>query len=279
MNANSKIILSAPVALILLLFVFAAVMLFLGIRQFGEAEDKLEAARNTLNSFYKKDPFPSRENVKVVNENISSMEQWMTDITDVAKRKQIDPAETRSPLVFANMLGKVKNGLMVKAQQHHVAVDKDFGFGFDAYVEGKPATPGYVPRLIQQLMIVNGICNVMISEGTAEIIAIEREQFEVGVAASSSRSSSSRTTHSTRSTRSSRGRTPARNTAPGQKMRRAVSIPAGKAPEDAGEFSEEVLNSKMKFNFTVSAKEEAILDIINKLALAEMFIVIKSVDI
>ena len=48
MNTNKKIILAVAGGILLLVFVFAAIMLFRGIRQFGVAEDNLATARSQL---------------------------------------------------------------------------------------------------------------------------------------------------------------------------------------------------------------------------------------
>ena len=271
MKVNKKIVFAGVGGVFLLLFVFAAIMLFRGIRQFGVAETNLAATRTSLDGFYRKKPFPSLDNTKKIKDNVASMDGWIRDIVDFAKRKQIDPAETRSPSVFNNMLGKVKNGLQSKARRGGVVLSDDFGFGFDHYVAGEPAKPEHVPRLTQQLLIINDICNILIDEKAKEIHSIGREQFDDAGA-----------TVTSPATRGNRGRR--RSTSRGRAStaggpRRASSIPASPAGDTTGEFSEDDLDSKLKFVFEFSAKEANLFDILNKLAKNEMFIVVTSVDI
>ena len=276
MNTNKKIVLAAAGGVLLLVFVFAAIMLFRGIRQFGVAEENLATARSQLDGFYKRKPFPSRENVGTTKSNVELMEGWMRDIVDVAKRKQVEPDATKSPSVFINMLAKVRNSLQSKAKQTGLVIDPKFGFGFDRYVKGEPATTDFVPRLIQQLMIVNGICNVLIDEKAKGIEAIEREQFDGvrGTAVRASRGGRTRTSRG--SARSSRGaaRSPASSI-----MRRASLIAPVTPDAMTGGFTDDSLDSSLKFVFTFSAKQESLLQILNRLARHEMFIVVTSVDI
>ncbi len=271
MKVNKKIVFAGVGGVFLLLFVFAAIMLFRGIRQFGVAETNLAATRTSLDGFYRKKPFPSLDNTKKIKDNVASMDGWIRDIVDFAKRKQIDPAETRSPSVFGNMLGKVKNGLQSKAKHGGVVLSDDFGFGFDRYVAGEQAKPEHVPRLIQQLLIINDICNILIDEKTKEIHSIEREQFD-GAGA----------TVTTTATRGSRGRNRSKSrggAAVAAGLRRASAIAASPAGDTTGEFSGDDLDSKLKFVFEFSSKEAGLFDILNKLAKNEMFIVVTSVDI
>lgn len=269
MNNNKKIILAAAGGVLLLVFVFAAIMLFRGIRQFGVAEQNLASARSQLDSFYKRDPFPSVENVSQTKGNVEVMRQWMRDIIDVAKRKQVEPDSTKSPSVFINMLAKVRDSLQSKAKQNGLAVEPEFGFGFDRYVKGEPATTDFVPRLIQQLMIIDDICNVLIEEKAKAIISIEREEFD-GVRSASARPS--------RGGRSGSGRSTTRGAAASELLR-ASTIAAGKPDDMTGEFRDDALDSNMKFVFNFMAKEESLLNILNRLARLEMFIVVTSVDV
>ncbi len=269
MNVNKKIVLIAVGSVLLLLFLFAAVMLFRGIRQFGTAEQDLANARNQLDTFYKKKPFPTAQNIAIVAKNSELMEEWMRDMVDVAKRNQVDPAETRSPSVFINELAKIRNGLQQRAKLSKVKIDSEFGFGFDRYVKGEPATPDYVPRLIQQLLIVNEICGILIDEQVSEISSVRREQFE---GARSSANSPGR-----------RGRPAKRRTAQGSapvSMRRASTIDPSAPNPAAGEFEDEdSIDTKIKFSFDFAAREDKLIQILNRLAQNEMFIVVTCVDI
>lgn len=270
MNVNKKIVFAGVGGVLLLLFIFAAIMLFKGIRQFGEAERNLASARTSLDGFYRKNPFPSPGNIKLINENVASMQDWIRGIVDFAKRKQVDPAETRSPSVFNNMLGKVKNELQIKGQSAGVVISDDFGFGFDRYMAGDQATAEHVPRLIQQLLIVNDIAKILIEEKAKEIRTIEREKFDgAGV---------------TLTTAKRRGRSRSRSTPRGGKpvaasQQRASAIKPSPANDMTGAFTEDDLDSKMKFVFEFAAKEQSMLNILNRLAKNEMFIVVTSVDV
>jgi hypothetical protein len=270
MNINKKIILASVGAALLLMLVFAVVMLYRGIRQFGVAEQNLANTRTQLNTFYKKDPFPDGKNVAVVTNNTGLMKGWVRDIVDVAKRKQVDPAETKSPSVFINMLAKIRNGLYSRAKQNGTVIgSEDFGFGFDSYVRGDPATADYVPRLIQQLLIVNEICNILIDEKVKEIHSVRREEFE-GV----------------RQQAAVQGvKGPARpggSTARGSaqlSLRRASTIEPGQPNTAAGDFEENAIAAKIRFTFEFSAKEASIINILNRLAQNEMFIVVTALDV
>jgi len=274
MNINKNIIIASVGGVLLLLLVFAGVMLFRGIHQFGQAEKDLVAKRGQLDGYYRKNPFPSADNVKIVRENVRLMEEWMRDIIDLAKRKQVEPDVTKSPSAFVNMLSQVRNDLLSKAQKAGVQMNPEFAFGFGPYCDGHPATADFVPRLIQQLVIVDGVCSILIDEKAKEIHTIERELFDgVGSIVSGSAPATGRT----------RGGRPAARAFPQGSsvtgMLRASKVPPAAADKMAGELVEGQLASNMKFVFEFSARETSLINILNKLAMSEMFIVVTSVDI
>lgn len=269
MNVNKKIVLTAVGGVLLVVLVFAAVMLFRGIRQFSVAEANLSSARKTLESFYRKQPFPSADNVKIVNRDVSAKQGWIRDVTDFIKRKQVDPDATKSPSVFINMLGETKNRLWKKGKQSGVVFsgDEDFAFGFGRYVQGEPATADYVPRLIQQLMIVDEICSILLDEKVKEIMTVGREEFE------GAKNDSARRQPAGRGSRREEGR------AANAGLARVSTLPPASADVMAGEFVDDSLSAKLKFTFEFMAKESSLLNILNRLARSEMFVVVTSVEV
>lgn len=277
MNVNKKIVFAGVGGVLLLLFIFAAIMLAKGISQFKATERRLASTRTSLDGLYRKKPFPSPGNIKTINENVESMQDWTRGVVDFAKRKQVDPAETRSPSVFNNMLGKVKNELQVKGRSAGVEISDEFGFGFDRYMAGDQATAEHVPRLIQQLLIVNDICRILIEEKTKEIHSVQREKFDGAGVTVSTPSSRNRTGRTSR--RGRNNRPPAGGSSRSANLTPASSIGAAEANDMTGKFANDDLDSKMKFVFEFSAREHGMLNILNRLAKNEMFIVVTSVDV
>lgn len=274
MNINKNIIIAGIGGVLLILLIFAAVMLFRGINQFGEAERNLVAKRGQLDGYYRKEPFPSADNVKIIKDNVSLLEEWIRSISDLAKRQQVEPDATKSPSAFVNMLSQVRNDLHSKAKKEGVQIEPEFAFGFGPYCEGQPATADFVPRLIQQLVIVDGVCKILIDEKAKEIHLIERDLFD-GVPDAAAGGAAEAGPRAARG-----GRRPSATAAPSATgLVRASKISPAAADKQAGELIEGELASKMKFVFEFSAKESALINILNRLAMNEMFVVVTSVDI
>jgi hypothetical protein len=242
---TKKSIIFGSVAVVLAaLFVVAAVLLFRGISRFSRTEAEVDTKKRQLRMFYEKEPFPSAENVDLERENVATAQKWFDRLINNLREKQIDPDETKSPSMFILTLQRKKeklDGMFPKTEE--------LSFGFERYLAEtmEPPLPAEVPRLTQQLLIIEELAEVLNKAGVKKVTGIDRELFEGGGAAPSG------------------GRPTGRRR--GRDSRDRIKNPgAGLIPEGA-------LYGKFHFTVEFEAKEDVLLEALNRLTNRDLFIV------
>lgn len=225
-------------------------ILFKGVSQLNKTKEKLEHSKTVLNGFYRKDPFPSEENVVQEKENVQILNNWFSELMRSLREGQIE-SEEKSPSVFMGFIGDKKNKLLELGRMGGTVLPENFAFGFDRYFAENSAlpAPGDVPRLTQQLIIVEKLCKVFFEERTKEISRVVREEFEDATGPSDYR-------------RKSRHRSSQRHEPPTVQNK------------NTGIIGEDSLYAKQHLIFEFKAKENTVLNILNRLANHEMFIVV-----
>ncbi len=264
---KKSILIVASVTIVVLLLVSAAFLLIRGIMQFNDSEARLVLAKKRLKELYDKAPFPSQVNVDKEKENVTILNEWFMKFVAAMRKSQIEPVQ-KSPTVFLSLLqGKVPE-LIQQGNASSKVVADDFGFGFERYLtSGTPPEPNDVPRLTQQLMIVEKLCEVLFSAKVEKVLEIQREMFEENVDAANAEAA-------------------ARPGAAGGRGRAAPVSGKGKTAvssskllnKNAGLLREEDLYARFRFIADFKAKESVVLEVLNQLARNEMFIVVVSID-
>lgn len=258
-----KILISVGVVVILVLVGFAGFLLYRGYREFSMASVKLGQFTSQRRSYYDKEPFPSAENLQREKENVDVLNGWVDRLLESLRRGQVEPQRV-TPSGFRKVFNDTQQALLARARSNGIEVGEGFAFGFDHYATGELPVPTDVPRLTQQLAIIEEICKIFFEEGVGEIVFIERDEFEGGptdVGAPGSPSSSSRRTR------------------PGvRRPSRPGGSPSQTARSDAGILKEGALFSQLHFQFGLESKEAPLLAALNRLAAHDMFVVIGSVS-
>ncbi|MBN1558556.1 MAG: Amuc_1100 family pilus-like protein [Lentisphaerae bacterium] len=258
---KKRIVLIVAGGIAVLLVLGAAFLLFRGIRGFAEAERKLQNAEAKLRRFYGEDPFPSRENVARVRENADVLEQWGEKLVAALGEGQIEVPQ-KTPSTFMNLLSVTENGLVRLAEASGTDLPDGFTFGFGRYsAQGILPAPGDVPRLTEQLMLVDRLCRILLDERVRAITRLERETFERDETAEpeAARAPARRT------------RRPARRPARGES---GEDAPDAVGPEGSFDFF-----SKQHFSMAFTAHERAVVGILNRLAAEPLFLVVTSVRV
>ncbi|MCE9614959.1 MAG: Amuc_1100 family pilus-like protein [Lentisphaerae bacterium] len=224
-----------------LLIAGAALLVVTSYGRVQATERQLKARREVLSGLYQADPFPSIDNVQRENENADKLRKWFVTLLDNARQGQLQ-LEERSPSTFMTLLGQTQRELIAGAKVPD-RLPPNFALGFDQYFgEGsKLPSPEHVPRLTQQLKIIENICQVFLDENVTQIKSIHREFFE--------------------------GDAPSTTDATGESAYAAVNPKAGLMEEGA---------SYGKFHFVIELeiRESALLGVLNRLARHEIFMVV-----
>lgn len=257
MKINKVILLVSGGAVAALMLVVSGFLLFRGIGQFSDAERRLKDAVELLKTYYWKNPFPTSKNIVLEQENVRILKEWFGRLMEDLRKDQVEPDRTKSPSKFMKLLSEKKNKLTELASLNGTVLPENFAFGFDRYsAEGIPPAPDDVPRLTQQLMIIENLFGVFCQEDAKQIISIRRDEFEDpatpggpgGPRGRRRRDSREKVTTSTR------------------------PVTVG----NAGIMGKDDLYARLHFVFDFKAKESSVLNILNRLTCHGMFVVITS---
>ncbi len=266
MKTKKKVIVTVGAIVALILVGVPALLLFRGISQFSTAAADLEMSVNQLRSYYAKNPFPSRENIKLERENLKTMHGWFGQLVDVVTRGQVNRGES-TPTRFSTQYNDVRNGLLSEAKKQGVTLSRDNALGFSRYAEGVLPAPVDVSRLAQQLTMTERLTTVLLEAKVKSVDTVGRQVFDsVSLAAMPSSEGGGRSNRrsSRRDASASRAGRPSGGTRPA-----AQAAPSGPARD---------LYEVEPFSLEFRAKEAVALDVLNRLARHSLCVVVTGVQ-
>lgn len=208
-------------------------------RQYSRQARVLDAATTRLQQLYRREVFPAAANVRIEGENLKDIVDQYNELNELLRAGQVD----LQPMEAAKFMQLLEHSLRQqysRLQKAGIKFPEKYTFGFDKYAGGQLPAAGDVPRLVQQLKIIEALCAVLQDSGITELEAIERESFEQASAGS----------------------------------RRAPPSPA--PPSSAGLAD---LASSQRFKITFKARESAMLEMLNLLSGHPMFMVVTRIEI
>lgn len=154
------------------------------IRRFSELRGmkaNLERAEKRLQQLFAEKPFPSTQNVERVKANIKELSNQYAELIVRMREGQInEEPERKSPTAFMQLLGKKRQELQEKADSADNVVPQNFQFGFERYFATGAASPAPddVPKLSQQLGIIEKLCDKVFIKRGVKLEKLEREEIE-----------------------------------------------------------------------------------------------------
>jgi hypothetical protein len=258
MKLPRNIALTIGSIVLLVLIAASGFLLFRGVSSLNAIAAALAKSRDKLNGIYELTPFPSRGNVAKVRENVAKLEVLFRELIEVVSQNQVEPSGT-SPSTFMSDLANRRNQLQAQAALAGTTLPKDLGFGFETYFAAGSLLPAAddVPRLAQQLIIVEKLVAVLFEEKVGELASVEREEFEVRAGAA--------------------GPSPGRSRS--RRLPTGASPAASKQSQPAGLMETNSLYAKLHFTIEFKAREKTLTAVLNRLAKHEMFIVVTGVEV
>jgi len=227
-----------------LLLIATGVGLFLSERLYARQALALNAVTTRLQQLYQRDPFPAAANVRKEAENLKDVIDQYNELNEFLRAGQVNlrPMEAAD---FMQFLEKSLRKLRDRLQNARIKFPEKYAFGFDKYAVGQLPASGDIPRLVQQLKIIEALCAILQDAAITELVAIERENFE----------------QASRGAEAAGGR---RGAPP---------------PEAAGNALEgDKLVYSQHFKITFKARENAVITMLNLLASRPMFMVVTRVE-
>ncbi len=246
MKVGKPIVAAATVGAVLSLA--AAVMLWREIQSFRKAEHDLRATRANLESFYRRDPFPSPDNVQTEKSNLERLETWRSTLTKELRKGGIQVADTTG-VIFIEQFFATRRNLIAIAERSKTRLvgDDKFAFGFDEYMTGENPADEHAGRLTEQLQTIDILCRMLFEENVHAIARIDRETSE----------------------RSKRVR---------ERPTRSASAQAAR-PADEPTEALDAFREKTRYSLEFTAREESLMRFLNRLASHETFIAVATLEL
>jgi hypothetical protein len=174
---NSTLIIGLGVAVILL---GIAIFFLVGNRSdYNDAKSALVSAKARLNALNNRDPFPSDENIRETEEQLTLIRTNYATIINSMRAGQL-LAEPIEPARFAVLLEDASRRLRERAQADGVTLPTEPGLGFKDYAAGKlpPNNPAVMERLVIQIKAIEHLANLLMNAKVSSIDVFQRDQFE-----------------------------------------------------------------------------------------------------
>lgn len=265
MNPRQHIVAIVIGSVLLAMFLVMGFFLYRKVMEYRQTSASLERGLNRQKQLYSREPFPAPENIERENANLQRIREEFKKLLDVLSEAQVDPVDQK-PAAFSTQFWKVREDLLSQARDRKITVPKEFAFGFQRHMGGDLAPYPDVPRLTQQLMIVQELCQVLYDAKIDELKAVLRDEFEGDIVAGAESPSAPVAAPS------------------GRRGGRGASAPVAPVAEnpvvkDTGLIPEGELFGKMHFTLRFSARESVVFDILNKFARHPMLLVVTRVDL
>ena len=239
--------LTIGIALAFVLLAAVGGRLFFIMKSHQKEKQELNGAKTRLDQLYQRAIFPSEANIALQKEKMADLIDEFNELNGLLTEDQVLPEEMEAAefmTFFENTLRRIRNRL----KTGRVAFPEKYTFGFEKYAGGMLPVPMSIPRLVQQLKIIERICQILPDAAISELIFISREEFETAV---------------------NKARAPAGR---------------GRAPSAAGAAKpvpslDGQLYSRQHFKISFQASEGSVLDLLNRLARLPMFTIVTWVEI
>jgi len=159
------------------------VLLVLANLQLGRAKRDLEGAYRRLERLHGRDPYPSEQNRKALQENRERLEFEVGELAAALMRDPF-PADAAEAADFSARAQGVIERFRKRAETAGVALPDNLEVGFAEYASGG-AVPAarHVPRLSRQLYSMERVADILVRGGVDSIGSLSRDTFENAPAA------------------------------------------------------------------------------------------------
>ncbi len=159
------------------LLIGAGVGLFFAQRLYARKVLAMDNVMTRLQQLYRRDPFPAAENVRAEDENLKDVTDRYNELVERLRLGQVD-LQSMEAADFMQFLEQSLRKLRGRLQKARIRFPEKYAFGFDKYAVGQLPAPGDIPRLVQQLKIIEALCDILEQAAITELVSIVRVNFE-----------------------------------------------------------------------------------------------------
>lgn len=161
-----------------------AVITVSGISKATTLKVDMQNSFSKLQNFFKKNPFPSAENVEVEKKNLEGLQARYEALLKELSTSEVVVAGDHTPGSFSKTCEETVNTLRKlapKGEGDASVIVPGFNFGFERYdisKNGLPADQKDVPRLLRQLKMIDMLVRVFYGAEIIKIDKVLREEFD-----------------------------------------------------------------------------------------------------
>jgi len=225
------------------------------------AKEECNQAYEELQKIFHAKFFPSAENIARVKEDQKTLEAWLVTASNQVHQGDLR-IEPKTPTGFKQVLQTTVRALSAHSGANQGGiVAAGFNFGFDKYLGQSDSLPiaDHVDRLTAQLVIIEKICKEFYASNILELKAVTREAFD-----DLSLQPKEEEQPKPASRRKSRRRD--------RDDSASTPAPAATANMDSEYFS------KQRFTFEFMARPAAFINVLNRLAAMDLFVIVAETE-
>lgn len=149
--------------------------------QAAKLTEEIAQKREALDSFARQQPFPSRENVGLVETDRREAEKTRDDIRSLLRATGPTAekfAAATVPATSTDTWYEINNyveGVRSAAQKADITLPAENRFGFSLYAREGPTNRDLIPLVFRQKQYAEYLMGVLISAGPREILSLQRE--------------------------------------------------------------------------------------------------------
>lgn len=271
---QANLVLGVSMAIVGLIVIVSGVMVFMSFQDAATTRDDRDSKFSSFRKICLQDPFPNQENIDRMADNVGVVSNWYETLLGTLGAGLSFPAAENAS-IFGSRREQVITGLRDAAPvglKGEKVVPADFMFGFEAYREGKTAKLDEVPRLLYQLDLVDAIVREMYAAKVLSISVVQREVFEAS--AGEAVAAEEEETSSRRSRKRGKGRRSSSD-----EDGSGTSASADASADSNGDLIDFPLPvNRQKFTFEFLAKEESLVDLLNRLASMPRYVAVTGLE-
>ena len=155
-----------------------AVVLSVGIAGLSKSNKTVKQEQWRLTRLLKRNPYPSAENVQVLEKNLDELEYRIGALTAEMKRDPF-PRDAVEAAEFSARAQDVIERFRARAVRAGMKLPESLEVGFAQYASGGAVPqPLHVPRLTRQLYSVERVADVLVQCGVTSVDKLSRDLFE-----------------------------------------------------------------------------------------------------
>lgn len=176
-----------------ILVLLTGVVTVSSIRRANVRRDEMRRTFDSLQSYFRRNPFPNEQNLKAEQANLETLRGWNRALVDALASHAIVIEGEHTPGSFTKTCEDTVNALRRRAPKgegDQSVIVPNFNFGFDRYditQNGLPAAHRDVPRLLRQLQMVDRLVQVLYNSDLIRLEQVFREEFDLEAAATAAR--------------------------------------------------------------------------------------------